>query len=138
MKLPRPRWISFSLQSSQKLSDKDMCDWVKNHMSDVFCHPQTTTVSTWKKLIEKEKNAPKVQEPEAITGKKRGPRTLWANKEHQSALQHLLCILASMIVAEYNSGFPLSSILLSCQWCLVSSRYIRYPGCLLNHDTIRF
>ena len=119
VKLHRPRWarkLFFSLQSSQKLSDKDMCDWVKIHMSDVFCPDGNilgpTTVSTWKKQIQKEANTPKLQEPEAITGKKRGPKPKGPcgqvpDSKNTKVSYRLLCILASMI-----AGFPLSSTLL--------------------------
>ena len=117
-KLHRPAWMKelfFSLQASLKLSIKDTCGWVMEN-----------TLSKWKttdlfhclhmeKQLEKKENH---QIPDA-TGKKRGPKPsrpcgeIQQSKTNNTRVPYsLLCLLAGMVVAQYNAGFPLSTTLL--------------------------
>ena len=57
-KLHRPTWVKelfFSLQTAQKLSLKETCDWVMEHMPSVFCPNgkplMPSAVCTWKKQM---------------------------------------------------------------------------------------
>ena len=78
-KLHRPTWVKelfFSLQTAQKLSLNETCDWVMQHMPSVFCPNgkplMPSTVCTWKKQMEREDNAPHTSEPPQK--KKHGPK----------------------------------------------------------------
>ncbi|KAL5516102.1 hypothetical protein EMCRGX_G001373 [Ephydatia muelleri] len=122
-KLHRPTWVKelfFSLQASQKLSIKDACGWVMENMPSVFCpngKPLTSsTVCTWKKQLERKETH---QTGDTPGKKKRGPKPshpcgeLQQSKTNNTKVPYsLLCILAGMVVAQYNAGFPLSTTLL--------------------------
>ena len=122
-KLHRPTWVKelfFSLQASQKLSIKDACGWVMENMPSVFCpngKPLTSsTVCTWKKQLERKETH---QTGDTSGKKKRGPKLshpcgeLQQSKTNNTKVPYsLLCILAGMVVAQYNAGFPLSTTLL--------------------------
>ena len=65
--------LFFSLQTAQKLSLKETCDWVMEHMPSIFClngkSLMPSTVCIQKKLMEREKTA-----PHSETTQKRGPK----------------------------------------------------------------
>ena len=122
-KLHRPTWVKelfFSLQAFFSLQIKDACGWVMENMPSVFCpngKPLTSsTVCTWKKQLEKKET----QQTDDTPGKKkRGPKPshpcgeLQQSKTNNTKVPYsLLCLLAGMVVAQYNAGFPLSTTLL--------------------------
>ncbi|KAL5516980.1 hypothetical protein EMCRGX_G002442 [Ephydatia muelleri] len=98
---------------------EDTCGWVMENMHSVF-FPNgkpliSSTVCTWKKQLEK-KEAHQIAD---ATGKKRGPKPsrpcgeIQQSKTNNTKVPYsLLCLLAGMVVAQYNARFPLSTTLL--------------------------